>query len=168
MKTFRKTDKEIKDQIINWFLKYHKLSNDDFTGFEEFTLFEKLLLDKQEKTKTLLHANELAVLILKKDVENTIICTTRRFICLEKNEILELKYSEFNRHVGYKDIHVHGHIGPHIGVKTDGYISEFGLQKNDGQIIYWKIPTGKSGFAFWNITQKFEMIGRKYIIQETE
>jgi hypothetical protein len=97
-----------------------------------------------------------------------VICTTRRFIYLENDRTQALKYSEFKNHTGYKSINVLGHSGSHIGVKTDDYIAEFGLSKNDRQIVYWKIPTGHSGLAFWNVTKKFELIGRKYIIREAE
>lgn len=168
METFQKTDTEIKNQIINWFLKYHAKFIDDFNGQEQFTLFDKLSLDQQKTINTFFHADELPVLVLKNDNENMIICTTRRFIYLQNNKTQELKYSDFDNHVGYKSINVPGHTVPHVGIKTNGYISEFGLRKNDGQIVYWKIPTGHSGFAFWNITKKFDIIGRKYIIRKTE
>lgn len=168
METFQKTDKQIKDQIINWFLKYHQKSFDNFNGQEEFTLFDKLSLDKQKVIDELSLYNELPVLVLKKDNENIVVCTTRRFIYFENNMTRELKYSDFKNHIGYKSIKVSGHSEPHISVKTDGYISEFGLRKNDEEIVYWKIPTGHSGFAFWNVTKKFDIIGRKYIIRDAE
>lgn len=168
MEPIQKMDKEIKDQIIKWFLKYHRLSIETFNGQEEFTLFDKLSLDKQNVINVLLEDNELPVLVLKKGNENIVVCTTRRFVYFNNDRTHELKYSDFENHVGYKSINVPVHTGPHIGIKTDGYISEFGLRKNDGQIVYWKIPTGPSGFAFWNVTKKFDIIGRKYIIRETE
>lgn len=168
METFQKTDKEIKDQIIKWFLKYHNQSIDTFNGQEEFTLFDKLTLDKQNAIIALLHDNELSVLVLKKDNENIVVCTTRRFVYSENDRAHELKYSDFENHVGYKSLNVTGHTGSHIGIKRDGYIAEFGLRKNDGQVVYWKIPTGYSGFGFWNVTKKFNIIGRKYTIRETE
>ncbi len=63
METFQKTDKEIKDQIIKWFLKYHGKSIDTFNGQEEFTLFDKLSLDKRKVIMTLSYDNELPVLV---------------------------------------------------------------------------------------------------------
>ncbi len=168
LETFQKTDREIKDQIIKWFLKYHRQSSDIFNGQEEFTLFDKLTSDKQNAINVLLHDNELPVLVLNKNNENIVVCTTKRFLYFENDKTYDLKYSNFKNHIGFKSIIIPGHTGPHIGIKTDGYISEFGLRKNDGQVVYWKIPTGHSGFAFWNVTKKFDIIGRKYIIRETE
>jgi hypothetical protein len=49
------------------------------------------------------------------------------------------------------------------GVKSDGYFAGFGLRKHGGEIVYWLIPTGRAGFAFWNVTKKCELIGRKYL-----
>ncbi len=168
MEKFQKTDKEIKNQIIRWFLKYHRDPIDNFNGQEEFTLFDKISADIQEGINQLSLNNELPVLVLKKDNEVIVVCTTRRFVYFENNGTQELKYSDFEYHTGYKSIVVPGHIGPYIGVKTNGYIAEFGLRKYDGHTVYWKIPTGRSGFAFWNVTKKFSIIGRKYIIRDTE
>ncbi|NBA78868.1 hypothetical protein GOQ04_25170 [Emticicia sp. ODNR4P] len=168
METFQKTDKAIKDQIIHWFLVYHGKTIDHFNGQEEFTLFDKLFSDEQRVINKLSIDTELPVLVLKKDSENIVICTTRRFIYLENGSIQALTYSEFKNHTGFKSIDIQGNSRTSIGVKTDGYIAEFGLRKKEGQIVYWKIPTGKSGFAFWNVTKKFELIGRKYIIREVE
>lgn len=63
METFQKTDKEIKDQIINWFLLYHGKSTDNFNGQEEFTLFDKLSSDKQKVINALSIDTELPVLV---------------------------------------------------------------------------------------------------------
>ncbi len=168
MEKFLKTDKEIKDQIINWFLKYHSKPIDSFVGSEEFTLFDKISIDRQKDLDTITQKNELPTLVLQKNNKTIIICTTRRFIYFDNAKPHELTYAEFKNHAGFKSIDVPGHTGPLVGVKTDGYISEFGLRKNDEQIVYWKITTGHSGIAFWNITQKFDIIGRKYIISETK
>lgn len=168
MTTFPKTDKQIKDQIIHWFLKYHGKPLDNFTGEEEFTLFDKISSDKQKPINQLLLNHELPVLVLKNGIEIIVVCTTRRFVYMENNKAQELKYPDFEGHAGFKSIDIPGHSGATLGVKKDGYISEFGLRKTDGQIVYWKIPTGRSGFAFWNVTKKFDIIGRKYIIRETE
>ena len=69
-------------------------------------------------------------------------------------------------HTGFKSIDIQGNSRTSIGVKTDGYI-EFGLRKKEVQIVYWK-SDWKSGFAFWMLQKKFELIGRKYIIREVE
>lgn len=168
MDKLEKTDKEIKDKIINWFLKHHNQSIESFNGLEEFTLFDKLSLVKQKQLHLISQGNEIPVLVLQKDNNNIIVCTTRRFIYFENNTTQELKYSDFHNHAGYKSMSVPEYSEPSINIKADGHISDFGLIRNDEQIIYWKIPTGKSGFSFWNITKKFDIIGRKYIIRETE
>jgi hypothetical protein len=164
MDKISKTDPEIKDQILNWFFKYHRQSADDFSGQEQFVPFDKLSPDEQKHFSGLLSTSDIPVLVLKADKDNTTICTTRRFVHLENGDITELKYTDFDKHNGYKSIAIPGHAGPAIGIKTDGYIADFGLQKTDGQIVYWKIPTGHSGFAFWNVTKKFDIIGRKYLV----
>jgi len=75
-----------------------------------------------------------------------------------------LNYIDFNQHVGYKSIAVSENFGIKVSVKTNGYIADFGLQKSNGQIVYWKIPTGQSSFAFWNITKNLDIIARQYLI----
>lgn len=168
MYKFTKTDQEIRDQILNWFLKYHRQPIDKFDGQESFTPFDKLPLDEQMLLTRVLLENEIPVLILKAGANNTTICTTRRFIHFENDNITELNYKDFDRHTGYKSIAISRDEGLTVDVKIEGYIQDFGLQKTDGQIIYWKIPTGHIGFAFWNITKKFEVIGRKYIVAENK
>jgi hypothetical protein len=163
MSKFLKTDEEIKDQILGWFFKYYKQSADSFSGQEQFTPFEKLSQHEKENFSGLLNASDIPVLVLKAGMDNSTICTTRRFVHIENGEISELNYTDFDDHSGFKSITIPGYSEPNTGVKTNGYIADFGLKKNDGQIIYWQIPTGHLGFAFWNITKKFNLIGRKYI-----
>jgi hypothetical protein len=79
------------------------------------------------------------------------------------NDIVEyINYTEFDWHIGYKSIAAKRDRGVSVSVKTDGQIAEFWLRKINGEIVFWEIPTGKAGFAFWNVTKKCELIGRKY------
>ncbi len=99
---------------------------------------------------------EIPVLLLKIESELFILITTERFIKFENSVVEELDYKDFEWHSGYKI--------KNIQMKKDGSIGQFGLKKIDGEIIYWKIPTGSSGYGFWNVTKKCELIGRKYEI----
>lgn len=64
MQTFEKTNEQIKSQIMNWFLKYMRIS--DFNGNEEFTIFDKIPLEEQEIINPFLDSDELPVLVLKR------------------------------------------------------------------------------------------------------
>jgi hypothetical protein len=80
-----------------------------------------------------------------------------------------LFYTDFKGHIGYKTFAVGQPMSSKkVSVKMEGYTAEFGLEKNDGQIIFWLIPTGEPGFAFWNVTAKCALIGRKYLIKDHE
>ena len=100
------------------------------------------------------------VLVLVLEKNEFIINTTERFIKIGDTDPISLYYPDFSHHKGYQSIAVEGYTS--VGIKTDGYFAPFGLVRKDKTIIYWNIPTGKPGFAFWNVTRKFEIIGRRY------
>lgn len=109
----------------------------------------------------------MPVLVLKLRDNEFLINTTERFLQIGNSANESVYYTDFKRHRGYRSIAVDSKFGvKHIGVKTDGYFADFGLEKQNGEVVYWSIPTGKPGFAFWNLTKKFNIIGRKYIIKE--
>ncbi|GLB49383.1 hypothetical protein [Neptunitalea lumnitzerae] len=159
-----KSSIQIKERIESWFLRYFNKNKADFNGSEIFTLFDFLDLELQGKLiKHLsLLTNEIPVLGLKISDTEYIINTTHRFIKLQNTHKEILDYAEFECHLGYKNIVINK--DEEITIKRDGYLEEFGLKKKNGEIIYWKIPTGSAGFGFWNITNKCELIGRKFII----
>lgn len=107
----------------------------------------------------------MPVLLLSLGNNEYILNTTERFIRINDSGTESLFYSDLARHNGYKD---YGGGRPDISkvvnIKSEGHLAEFGLRKKGGQIIYWSIPTGSPGFAFWNVTNKFEIIGRRYLI----
>ena len=161
-----KSVEQIKDRIEFWFLKYFNKTKTDFNGNEIFTLFELLKVELQTELKQRLNLerNEIPVLVLKISESEFIINTTKRFVRIDSDSTEIIDYSEFEWHNGYKSFVVDKE--KKIITKHDGYFSEFGLRKTNGEIIYWRIPTGVPGFGFWNVTKKCELIGRKFIITE--
>ena len=159
-----KSAEQIKDQIQFWFFKYFNKAKTDFNGDETFTLFELLNAELQTELKQRLHLdrNEMPVLVLKISESEFIINTTKKFVRIDADVSEMVNYHEFDWHYGYKNIIVKTPTGKAGSVKSEGLISDFGLRKLNGDIVYWKVPTGKPGFAFWNVTKKCELIGRKY------
>tara|TARA_R110002073_G_scaffold331947_2_gene517240 strand:+ start:13 stop:516 length:504 start_codon:yes stop_codon:yes gene_type:complete len=161
-----KSAEQIKDRIEFWFFKYFNKTKSDFNGNEIFTLFELLNAELQTDIKQRLNLdqNEIPVLVLKISESEFIINTTKRFVRIDSESTEIIDYSEFEWHNGYKSFVVDKE--KKISTKQDGHFSEFGLRKLNGEIIYWKIPTGVPGFGFWNVTKKCELIGRKFKLTE--
>ncbi|SEB87391.1 hypothetical protein SAMN04489761_2019 [Tenacibaculum sp. MAR_2009_124] len=161
-KVIEKTAKQIKERLEFWFFNYFNKNKIDFNGSELFTLFELLKMELQIELKSQLNLehNEILVLILKISETEYIVNSTKRFIRINSNKIESINYTEFDWHKGYKSFVVNKE--KKIVTKHDGYLSEFGLRKRNGEIIYWNIPTGFAGYGFWNVTKKCELIGRKF------
>lgn len=161
-----KSAEQIKDRIEFWFLKYFNKTKTDFNGSEIFTLFEFLNaeLRAELKKRLNLYPNEIPVLVLKISKSEFIINTTKKFVRIDSDSTEIIDYAEFEWHNGYKSFVVDKE--KKIITKHDGHFAEFGLRKTNGEIIYWKIPTGVPGFGFWNVTKKCELIGRKFITTE--
>lgn len=160
-----KSSEQIKDRIEFWFLKYFNKTKTDFNGNEIFTLFDLTDADLQTDLKKQLNLdrNEIPVLVLKISKLEFVINTTKKFVRIDPDSTESIDYSEFEWHNGYKSISVISTpTGKVANVKTEGLNSDFGLRKRNGKIVYWKIPSGKPGIAFWNVTKKCELIGRKY------
>ncbi|KZS39497.1 hypothetical protein AWE51_25790 [Aquimarina aggregata] len=159
-----KSAKKVKDQIELWFFGFFGKEKSDFNGTELFTLFD--LIPKSEKIEFIkkmdLEKNEIPVLILKVSESEFIINSTHKFVLLDSYKTEFLEYSEFERHKGFKAFVTTREEG--MSVKQNGYLADFKIIKNNGEIITRKIPTGEPGFAFWNVTKKCELIGRKYKI----
>ena len=164
-----KSPEQIKKQIEFWFFKYHEKLKEEFNGKEMFTLYKLLnnSLKSEIEEKVKLRNAEIPVLVLHKEESNYIINSTERFIQIENSKIETIDYKDFEQHKGFKSLIANQTLsGKNISIKQDGEISEFGIRKINGEIIYWKIPTGNPGFAFWNVTKKCELIGRKYQIEK--
>ena len=157
-----KSAEQIKDRIEFWFFKYFNKPKADFNGNEIFTLFELLNAELQNELKKRLNLdrNEIPVLVLKISESEFIINTTKKFVRIDSDSTEIIDYAEFEWHNGYKSFVVDKE--KKIITKHDGHFEEFGLRKLNGEIIYWKIPTGVPGFGFWNVTKKCELIGRKF------
>ena len=169
MERIEKAANQIAEQIERWFFKYHKKEKSGFNGSEIFTIFHHLYYEKQNELirRMNLNKHEIPVVALSSNKNEFIIITTERFIRIYDSGTESLLYSNFEGHVGYKSMAAgQRERSKLMSVKTEGYVSEFGLKRKDGQIIYWVIPTGGPGFAFWNVTDKCALIGRKYLIKD--
>ena len=175
MEKFAKTPDQIAEQLEHWFLDYHDREKSHFTGSEAFTLFHLLPREKQNqiKKKVRLHKREKAVLFLSCDRNGCIVNTTERFILLPDLDPGEvpggmggvevLAYQDFNRHTGFASLFIGEYTDAKQGVKPEGHPPGFGLEKRNGEVLRWSIPPGRPGLAFWNVTKKCELIGRKYL-----
>jgi len=165
---FVKTPQQVKEQIERWYLKYHNTDYELVDPMGVFTLFDKVPSLKRDSVmqKLSLTGNELPVLILWINDDSFIVNTTHRFINVSDAFVSTISYEAFAHHAGYKSIVAFTKESKRaaVGVKSEGGYQEFGIRCRDGEIIYWIIPTGRPGFAFWNVTKKFDIIGRKYII----
>jgi hypothetical protein len=162
-----KTANQIAAQIEKWFLSYHGKGKPGFNGSETFTIFHHLHSEKQnELIKRMdLNKQEIPVLVLSSSNNQFIVNTTERFIRMYNSGVESLFYTDFEGHKGYRSFAVEQPTTSKIiSIKTDDSFSEFGLKTKAGQVIYWVIPTGRAGFAFWNVTKKCELIGRKYSV----
>jgi hypothetical protein len=107
------------------------------------------------------------VLILTVKNDEWIINTTRRFVRLQNTKSDCVDYTDFDWHSGFKSIGIKPD-GKLISIKTDGHVAAFGLKLKKGEIVYWDIPTGEAGFAFWNVTKKCDVIGHKLLNQHNK
>ena len=165
----KKTPNKIKKQIEAWLLNYKKKQRDKFNGYEGFTFFDLLTINEKEsiKSKVNLRYLEIPVLVLKIKMETHILNTTERFVYIDGIKEESIEYKDFEYHSGYKHIFGKGNsVARKRSIKQNGGFQDFGLRKRSGDVIFWTIPTGDDGFAFWNVTKKCELIGRKYDIEK--
>jgi hypothetical protein len=164
-----RTPNELVAQIERWFLLYHKTEKASFNGAETFTIYDLLSSEKQnELIKGVeLNMQEIPVLVLFLNSNECILNTTERFIYKEITGTSSLYYSEFDGPNGFKALGP-GQMDNHmvVSIKKEGKLAEFGLKKKDGEVVYWPVPTGKPGFAFWNVTERFKIIARRFIIKK--
>lgn len=170
MEKIPRTISQIAAQLEKWFLHYHGEEKNAFDGTETFTIFNLLQnkLQNEVLAKLKLPANEFPILVLKIQPGNFIINTTERFIQLEYGHLQSLYYTDFNGHFGYLKYASLNNSKELVNIKSEGSFESFGLKKNDDSIIYWTIPTGRPGFSFWKVTDRCEVIGRRYIITNQE
>lgn len=164
MEQFIKTANEVAEQIERWFLLYHKKEKPAFNGSEAFTIFNHLYYEQQNDLIRRMQLNkyEIPVLVLKLRDNGFLINTTERFLLPGHPATESVYYADFKWHKGFKPPSLENRTN----VKLHGSYADFGLQKQNDEIVYWSLPAGKPGFAFWNVTKKFHIIGRKYIIKD--
>lgn len=158
----KKSPERIKEQIENWFFKYHYKSRTEFDGSEEFTLFDLLKcgIKSEIEERLELRSGEIPALIIKVTNRHFVINSTERVIKIEDFAKEYLDYKDFSWHKGF----VRKTVKDTLNMKREGLLIDFEMIKTDNSSIFWKIPTGHPGYAFWNITKKCELIGRKYEI----
>ncbi len=160
-----KSHQKIKEQIAFWFLKYHGKSDAEVSGREIFTMVEKLPKTRQERVykEIDLENGEMPVLYFQVSDDEYIVNTTTRFVRSDAGAISSIPYKNFDRHVGFKSPVIDPKTGQPVSVKKSGFLSEFGIKTKEKKVIYWRIPSGRPAFAFWNVTEKCELVGRKYL-----
>ncbi|WP_461450386.1 hypothetical protein [Mucilaginibacter sp.] len=163
MEKFFKTPDQISALMQHWFLSYHHKERNFFSGSETFTFFYLISEDLQQKLldRASLDEHEKPVFLLSCGNAGFILNTTHRFIKIGESDLESIFYTDFICHNGYKSISIRID-GSLKSVKTEGYLFEFGLRTHSREIVYWLIPSGQAGYAFWNVTKKCEFIGRKY------
>lgn len=163
LEKFIKTANQVVIQIERWFLLYHRKEKSAFNGTEPFTIFNHLYFETQNTLikRMNLNAQEIPVLALTAANDGFVVTTTQRFIHIHDSGTESLFYSDFEMHRGFRFYAVQPSVGKISNIKKDGSFEEFGLKKRDGEVLYWLLPTGQPGFAFWNVTNKCELIGRK-------
>lgn len=166
MGKFIKTANQIAEQIERWFLLYHKKEKSSFNGSELFTIFNHLYFEQQNDLLRRMELNkyEIPVLVLRLKDNEFLVNTTERFLRVSSSTTESVYYTDFKSHRGYGSIA----DAVRFNVKIDGNFADFGLEKQNGEITYWLIPTGRPGYGFWNVTKKFGIVGRNYIIKEYE
>jgi hypothetical protein len=164
-----KTPGEVAAQIERWFLLYHKSEKTSFNGSETFTIFDLLCSEKQNELikKVEFDKHEIPVLVLFLNNNEYILNTTERFIHIYNAGTSSLYYSDFDGPNGFKAFGP-GQMDNHmvVSIKKEGKLAEFGLKKKDGEVVYWPVPTGKPGFAFWNVSDRFKIIGHRFVIKK--
>ena len=164
-----KTPGEVAAQIERWFLLYYKTEKTSFNGSETFTIFDLLCPEKQNELikEVTFDKHEVPVLVLFLDNNECILNTTERFIHIYNAGTSSLYYSDFDGPNGFKAFGP-GQMDNHmvVSIKKEGKLAEFGLKKKDGEVVYWPVPTGKPGFAFWNVSDRFKIIGRRFVIKK--
>lgn len=162
MEKFLKTPDQISALMQHWFLSYHGKDRNFFSGSEVFTFFD-LIPEGLQRTllqRASLDEHESPVFLLNCGNAGSVLNTTHRFIRIGESDLDSIFYTDFIWHSGYNSIRIEG---TSVGIKSEGYFAEFGLKTQTREIVYWLIPSGRAGFAFWNVTKKCELIGRKYL-----
>lgn len=163
-----RTPNQIKEKIEGWLFRHEQKGKDQFNGDEVFTLVSKLSPTglQQLNDKLRLHKFEIPVLILLTGTDSFIVNTTERFIHISGADIEAINYTDFDCHLGFVSILEKQNPNRTAvkGIKTEGSFQEFGIKSKFGTTTYWTVPTGKPGFSFWNVTNKCEIIGRRFLL----
>jgi hypothetical protein len=149
-----KTPVQVATQLKRQFLKFYIKDKQDLFMLFSYEKHGEIL------NRTSLDPFEIPVLILITCDDTYIINTTTRFIRIGPSSCEFLYYTDFKHHEGYKSWITEDKKV----IKLGGAFGEFGLKKINGELIYWKIPTGKPGCGFWNITNRCSIIGRRILI----
>ncbi|MFT3826356.1 MAG: hypothetical protein QM731_20705 [Chitinophagaceae bacterium] len=169
MEQIIKTPQQVAERLQYWFLRYYKIDAAELNGTEVFTFFH--LLPQHTSTWVLtalqLQEYEIPVLALRCNNEEYIINTTERFARVTAEGCKSISYKDFDGHKGYKSLQAFPLSEPKITaahIKSNGSFATFLIRTKDGSITEWTIPTGEAGFAFWSVTQRCEVMRRRYLI----
>ena len=155
MQKIIKTHRQVSIQMEKWLTRYLDKPKAAFDGCEPFTFFDSLFYEKQNRLYKLmdLPPDEIPVFFLPVREDEYIITTTRRFLRLSSDDHESLLFTDFAGHQGFK-FASRGYKG--------GSVAFFILKRKTERPLFWEIPTGQPGHAFWTVTNKCELIGRRY------
>lgn len=162
-----RTPDQIRRKIEGWLIRHEQKEEEQFDGKEVFTLYSKLSTEILFKLESVLELNtsEIPILVLSVENDGFIVNTTDRFIRVFGSNTESILYSDFDYHVGFTSISAKDSLNTKSeSIKVEGLFQDFGIKTKSGKILYWILPTGKPGFAFWNVTDKCEVIGRRFLI----
>jgi hypothetical protein len=160
MEKIIKSHPQVARQMEKWYLNYIDKQKEAYTGHEPFTFFDRLFYEKQNRLYKLmdLPPEEIPVFFLHVRDDEFVVSTTQRFVKISAHDITCIPYANFNGHEGFK-FPSRGHV--------PGHIAAFGFKQKNERPVYWDLPTGVAGHTFHGVTNRCELIGRRYEVTNT-
>jgi hypothetical protein len=145
-------------KIKHWYLMQMHILEIAVKGKERFTLFEKMAPEQRSRIleRVSLNPSEMPVLILTISPDHYIINTTERFLNISPKDQESVYYDEFYDFENFTALR--RTKKKHDRRVDPTALTELGLKKTSGDIIFWEVPTGNIAYYFWNITRLVSMI----------
>lgn len=145
-------------KIKHWYLDQYRIIEAAVKGTEVFTLFDKMKPEKQDRIRQKLRLNpfEIPILMLTICANHYIINTSERFIKITLTRHESVYYEEFDSFTSYESLAFEKKKKRKLAKQTG--FTELGLKKTNGEISFWKIPSGNTCYFFWNVTRLVEQI----------
>ena len=144
-------------KIKHWYLFQYRVIEAAVKGKEAFTLFDKMKPEKQDRIRQKLRLNpfEIPILMLTICANQYIINTSERFVKITPTKHESVYYEEFDGFTSYESLHF---AKKKPKSNKTAALTELGLKKTTGEIVFWKIPSGNTCYFFWNITRLVQQI----------